>query len=70
MLDEDYTCNESTQMRITGLNGIKPQLRKKKFSKLEEEEVNMANSRFITFEIDTEGDLESWDGWSDGIVNR
>ena len=57
-------------MRISGLNGVKPQMTKKKFSQLQEGVVKQDNSRFITFEIDTSGKLESWNGWTDGIVRE
>ena len=70
MLSDDSTCDSDTKMRITGLNGIKPQVMKMKFSQLYMGEVNMDNSRFITFEIDTSGNLEGWDEWTDGIVKR
>jgi len=55
-------------MRMTGLLGIKPQVEKKKFSSMTESAVDQDSSRFLTFEIDTSGKLESFDGWSDGIV--
>ena len=55
-------------MRMTGLLGIKPQLEKKKFSSLTEGASDQDYSRFVTFEIDTSGKLESFDKWSDGIV--
>ena len=35
-----------------------------------ESAVDQDSSRFLTFEIDTSGKLESFDGWSDGIVQR
>lgn len=51
----DTLCSSQATYVVKGLLGINPQIRVWKFSKAEEEQLNLQDSHFVTFELDMTG---------------